>query len=966
LSESEQIAYYEKTTAEMRGILKAVAHSLVFSDLKAEVVAALLGTMIWREYSDGEAVIETTVESPHRQQEFSYFYVVISGRIDVIFEETADPISLSPARRNNALNVSVSSALSSALTMSVGEEDGKYLRDGVATFTAGETFGEDALLFGRNSIASAKAVGTTQVWLLLKKNYKSILRIYNEKEVAEKKKLLKTVPSLMVLDVVQLGKLIDALEPVTYEEGETILTKGEVGDRFYILKDGGVLVQEEEGVTKLKLGPGSLFGERALVDDVVRTATIIAEEKGAMCYYLDRDAFQDILGPVEDVWRWTTLRNVPLLTALSDAQVMELVGKLAPRHTMIGEAVCSKGEYGGCMYIVERGCFEVFSEDQCDETVDNTPQRPRRTPFRPSFPEKLNSTSPSFNSTNHHNGGQLVNGELRRSKSLDDKSPVFAGMAAGDVKKRELSCHEYKPQVKMMGTFLTKGAFFGEYALLNNALRSATISCVSMDGTVLELSKAAFEQTLGSLASVVEAWKMHVLLQVPMMRSLSTKDQRELARLLVPRAYNNREKILEKGCRGVGLYLVEAGEVDLEKENGEVVTLGKGQFFGESSFLKNAVSREEARAVGNPILLNLSLHSCSPPVQQELCEVLRSAELGFQASNNAPKSVTDLKRMCIIGAGGYGKVVLVKYAEHLFALKSVLKQALGNQEALRHLQDELSSMLNIRNCRWIVSLLATYQDQYYVYMLLEAVMGGNLRKHILRQPDRRLPEEHARFYMACVIQALDHIHSRRYIHRDLKTENVLIMPSGYVKLADFGFAKRIPKGHKTYTTCGTPAYMAPEIITHGGHGPAVDWWCVGIMLYEMTCGRTPFQGGTTQVQKLRSIVKGRYKIPDTMSSACKSLVTKLLNVNPSRRLGNLRGGSQDIKSHPFFQDFDWQTHSAQTMPPPYLPDLTDAEDRRYVKCDDEKTMRKIWMMEVKYKDPTRAAEIAGDKRFSGF
>eukprot|EP00976_Prorocentrum_cordatum_P110792 1195263-Prorocentrum_minimum.AAC.2 len=257
---------------------------------------------------------------------------------------------------------------------------------------------------------------------------------------------------------------------------------------------------------------------------------------------------------------------------------------------------------------------------------------------------------------------------------------------------------------------------------------------------------------------------------------------------------------------------------------------------------------------------------------------------------------------------------------------------------------------------------------------------------------------------------LDHIHSCGYIHRDLKTENILIMPNGcapalrastpieqplaplndsplllflYVKLADFGFAKRIQKGNKTYTTCGTPAYMAPEIITHSGHGAAVDWWCVGIMLYEMTCGCTPFQG-ENQISKLRAIVKGnrvlrpkgrlhltdtspllphygrevvhsfkpimakpydcmpvsrhqasrvylcielqkhkqglttgrrcRFKLPDTLSPDCKAIITKLLHINPSRRLGNLSGGSKDVKRHPWFNEFDWEAHAQQTMP----------------------------------------------------
>lgn len=127
----------------------------------------------------------------------------------------------------------------------------------------------------------------------------------------------------------------------------------------------------------------------------------------------------------------------------------------------------------------------------------------------------------------------------------------------------------------------------------------------------------------------------------------------------------------------------------------------------------------------------------------------------------------------------------------------------------------------------------------------------------------------------------------------------------YIKLADFGFAKKIIKGKKTYTTCGTPAYMAPEIITMAGHTTAVDWWCIGILLYEMTCGYTPFQYETNELNKLRAIVDGKYTIPSNLSASCRSIISKLLTTNPARRLGNLKRGARDVKAHPWFNGFSW-------------------------------------------------------------
>ncbi|ETO32431.1 hypothetical protein RFI_04686, partial [Reticulomyxa filosa] len=187
-----------------------------------------------------------------------------------------------------------------------------------------------------------------------------------------------------------------------------------------------------------------------------------------------------------------------------------------------------------------------------------------------------------------------------------------------------------------------------------------------------------------------------------------------------------------------------------------------------------------------------------------------------------------------------------------------------------------------------------------VYFLLDVCLGGELFT-ILRQK-RYFNEPTSKFYTACVVEAFDYMHSMDIIYRDLKPENLVLDSDGYLKVTDFGFAKVCPD--KTYTLCGTPDYLCPEIVTGQGHGKGVDWWTLGILIYEMLASFPPFVADDP-VDTYRKIVRGKIRFPKYFSQEARDLIRALLHHKPNRRLACLHGGTENIRKHAWFKGFKW-------------------------------------------------------------
>lgn len=214
------------------------------------------------------------------------------------------------------------------------------------------------------------------------------------------------------------------------------------------------------------------------------------------------------------------------------------------------------------------------------------------------------------------------------------------------------------------------------------------------------------------------------------------------------------------------------------------------------------------------------------------------------------------------------------------------------------------------------------QDDKHIYFLLEVLLGGELFKFL--RAETQFPESWSRFFSASVLLAFCDLHERKIAYRDLKPENLVMDSNGFLKLVDFGLAKKVDSG-KTWTLCGTPDYLAPEVILNEGHDWAVDYWALGVLIYEMTAGSPPFYADDP-MEVYEKILSGHVSIPNHFSRSLADLVKKLLRTYQSKRLGRTKGGTAAIMKHKWFSGFDWNALMKKEMDVPIKPEVKNMED----------------------------------------
>merc|ERR1711997_477737 len=275
---------------------------------------------------------------------------------------------------------------------------------------------------------------------------------------------------------------------------------------------------------------------------------------------------------------------------------------------------------------------------------------------------------------------------------------------------------------------------------------------------------------------------------------------------------------------------------------------------------------------------------------------------------------SDLRIIATLGVGGVGRGELVMIAgdtkQRSYALKQMKKSQIVETRQQQHIMSE-KEIMEESDCHFIVKLFKTFKDRKYLYMLMESCLGGELWT-ILR--DRgNFDDSTTRFYTSCVVEAFDYMHSRGIIYRDLKPENLVLDDKGYLKVTDFGFAKEVED--RTFTLCGTPDYLAPEIVTGQGHGKGVDWWTLGILIYEMLASFPPFFDDEPMMT-YRKIIQGKFKFPRYLSAQAKDLISKFIKLKSTKRYGVIKGGATLIRQHSWFKGFNWDNLNQQTIKPP--------------------------------------------------
>ncbi|KAJ1911696.1 Serine/threonine kinase [Tieghemiomyces parasiticus] len=282
----------------------------------------------------------------------------------------------------------------------------------------------------------------------------------------------------------------------------------------------------------------------------------------------------------------------------------------------------------------------------------------------------------------------------------------------------------------------------------------------------------------------------------------------------------------------------------------------------------------------------------------------------------------DFHLKAVLGKGNFGKVMLAeeKATGNLYAIKVLKKEFIVQNDEFESMRSEkrVFQVANLERHPFLIGLHSCFQSDSRLYFVMEYISGGDLMWHIQRQ---NFSERRAKFYAAEVLLALEYFHRNNIVYRDLKLDNILLAADGHVKVVDYGLCKeRMGFGSTTNTFCGTPEFMAPEILLEQRYGRAVDWWAFGVLIYEMLLGQPPFRGDTED-EIFDSILDEEVLYPINMSRDSVSILQRLLTREPAKRLGSGPGDADEIKRHPFFKSINWDDILHKRVTPPYVPQV---------------------------------------------
>lgn len=280
-------------------------------------------------------------------------------------------------------------------------------------------------------------------------------------------------------------------------------------------------------------------------------------------------------------------------------------------------------------------------------------------------------------------------------------------------------------------------------------------------------------------------------------------------------------------------------------------------------------------------------------------------------------SLDNLDLIKTIGTGTFARVCLCKHkaSRRYFALKILSMADVIKLKQVEHVKNEKNILSQVSH-PFIVSMVWSHKDKSCLYMLFTFVCGGELFSYL--RSSGKFSSATSFFYAAEIVSALEYLHSLSIVYRDMKPENLLLDREGHLKITDFGFAKKIQD--RTWTLCGTPEYLAPEIIQSKGHNKAVDWWALGILIYEMLAGFPPFFDDNP-FGIYEKILSGKIDWPKSIDNLGKDLIKKLLVIDRTKRIGNLKAGAEDVKKHKWFKGVDWEDVYYRKLKPPLVPKL---------------------------------------------
>jgi len=698
--------------------------------------------------------------------------------------------------------------------------------------------------------------------------------------------------------VVQSGSFeVEASDPyeVVEIEGQFYLSRAE--PMRVLAKDGGWIKKARKAPELRKVGPKTLFGDSSMMYSAPRWTTTISVERSVV-WVISQSNFRAAQIEVSEAQptrksdedanlvKESLLKNANLqrVTPLSARHIEDLTKVAWSMEFKAGQVLMQMGDLNAdSLYILADGLVELQGSE----------------PF-----EVVRDGNVSWLERAAHTGRELCDG-----------SRV--------VTKAEVG----------------RGIMFGEVSMSYCAPRFATVTAME-DSVVWSIDRSNFQAVQMQAAEDEVLDRVRHLESVESIKSFSKYDKEKMAAVMETMRFGKGETMAEQGESAHAMFILLKGRV-------EGVVGNRVEQIYEADPATDTVCRlsEESLLVTTP---KRAVHTSTLRVVSDIATALVLEREEFQkvwdrlleaapapsferfrtsmrkAGDPTPDAIamTRLSTLGLLGCGSLGPVELCRHQKtgELYAVKKMSKGLIIRKGYSRSVLEERHVWIEVLS-PFVVRLCAASREEQHLCYVLEFAAGGELSEAYARHKLHGCPK-HAKYYVAAVVLAISHLHKRKIIYRNLKPQNVMLSAHGRPKITDLSLAKRIAGGY-TFTTCGTPTFMAPEILTGAGHTRAVDWWSVGVFAYWLMAGVGPFDSEhpmDVYAMSLRGIA--RVEFPAVCCGALKDLIVSMLNPVALDRPAMRQGGIRNVTDHAWFKGFDWKAMRACTVEPPYVPQFS--------------------------------------------
>jgi len=783
-----------------------------------------------------------------------------------------------------------------------------------------------------------------------KNHEKKVLELIHEKN-AEKEdyELIYNIISkhffLQTLNNQAKNEIIISMSLYSLKEGKTLFTQGSSANYWYIVHSGKLNKFMDEKLIGT-INDGDSFGEHALMNNSPRNNTVVAVTDCKL-WVLKRQVFKKILEFIftsnyEQNMKFLNGINIPLDSTIKSIMANNLIQEIYNE----GQYIFKEGEFGSCMYIIKEGEVECIKGDKVVRILkqgDNFGQKALlegdkrsldvraktdcklysissdffKNQFGENFKEYLYFSfistafcnSKIFNKINtkmisktfaHFSFRSLKNNEViyPKGQKVNEKLCV---VLEGNIVDKKIN----KVEAKRYEILFEKQLSEGSEDLIKHDLL-AEPDCV-----LAEIDFEQFKESLGGdlKTAQTKSSQLDSFGNIPLFRILSDDKIEFLQNNLKIEKFQNGKKIINQGDVGDKLYIIKSGRVDFFVNSRYIRSFNDGEDFGAKSLILSEKRTATAIANGEVYCYTLTAKVFKSILEPNLNEYFTNK---FYLEDNTIelKDLDDIKEL---GSGNFGSVNLVrnKKNKQLYAIKALNLEQIKKENLEVCVELEKNVLLKTDH-PFIMKMVKYLKNENYIFFINEYIKGKELWDVI--RDIGLLNKEQTQFYGASILIAINHLHKKKIIYRDVKPENVMVNTKGYIKIIDFGTVKEIED--RTSTIIGTSHYMAPEITKGEGYSFQVDIWSIAICLYEFFCGKLPFgEEYEDPMDIYRAVSKEELSFPNFVhDEKYMSLLNKMLKKNPTNRLWKF----EQIKEDPYFKDFDWNKLISLSYPPPYM------------------------------------------------